>query len=256
MTAALSLDDAGLTSRDHVRLHPTSVDVATGTCVGVVGRNGSGKSSLLAVLAGEARPSTGTARLDGIDVATLPPTLLARRRAVLTQETAVSFPFRVREVVAWGRTPWRGSPEAQRDDEAIEAAMAAQGLGPLADRTVTSLSGGERKRVHLARVMAQGAPVLLLDEADADLDLVGRGRLDDVVRAHIGQGGTCVIVSHDVSRLARLCDRFLLLREGRIVSDGTVDEVITTPVLSAAFDAAVEVDRGRDGLSVHLPRTD
>jgi len=240
-------------SRDQVRLHPTSLAVPRGTIVGIVGRNGSGKSTLLAVLAGEIRPSSGSAFISGDPIATLGHAELARRRALLAQDTQVSFGFSVGDVVGWGRIAWRGTPESEHDARIVSEAIAGQDLTGLIDRPVTSLSGGERKRVHLARVVAQQADLLLLDEADADLDLVGKRRVDDLLHAHAHAGRTAVIVSHDVTRLARVCDRLVLMRAGRLHAAGTPAEVLTSDLLSAAFDARVEVTGSGDQLSIRLP---
>lgn len=159
----------------------------------------------------------------------------------------------MRDVVTWGRTPWRGTPRAHDDERIVTEAIAAQGLLDLADRSVTQLSGGERKRVHLARVVAQQCPLLLLDEADSDLDLVGRRVLDDLVVAHARTGGTAIVVSHDVNRLSRVCDRFIVMSEGRVHAEGTAAQVLTASILTAAFGASVVVDGSGDALAVHLP---
>lgn len=251
--AAVELRDAGLAADGRVRLHPTSLCLEPGTVTAVVGRNGSGKSTLLALMASELEPSSGRVLLHGDDLAGLSLVERARRRAMLTQETHVSFGFSVAEIVRWGRTPWRGTESAADDDRVVADAIESQGLAGLEARPVTSLSGGERKRVHIARVLAQRAPLLLLDEADSDLDLVGRRVVDDLVRQHAAGGGTAVVVSHDVSRLSRISDRVIALREGLVHADGAVAEVVTEPVLSGAFGARVVVTGSGADLAVHLP---
>ena len=253
MSAVLELRAASRVSGDRVRLHPTSLLIESGTVTGVIGRNGSGKSTMLQLMSSELAPSHGTVLIDGDDATGLSLVERARRRAILGQETTIAFPFTAREVVAWGRTPWRGTEQASDDDAVVADAIAAQGLADLADRPVTELSGGERKRVHLARVVAQRSPLLLLDEADSDLDLVGRRVLDDLVAAHARSGRTAIVVSHDVNRLARVCDRFIVMRGGHVHAEGTAVEVLTAPTLSAAFDAPVMVDGSGDALRVHLP---
>ena len=251
--AAAEIRDAAMHAGRQVRLHPTSLTVPRGTIAGIVGRNGSGKSTLLGVLAGELRPSAGHAFINGDPITALGHTELARRRALLAQDTQVSFGFTVGDVVGWGRIAWRGTPEAEDDARIVAEAIAGQELAALIDRPVTSLSGGERKRVHLARVVAQQADLLLLDEADADLDLVGRRGVDDLVLAHARAGGTAVIVSHDVTRLARVCDRLLIMRAGRLHADGPPADVLRSDLLSAAFDARVEVTGSGDQVSIRLP---
>ena len=250
---ALELRDASCTTGNRLRLHPTSLRVPRGTIVAVIGRNGSGKSTMLGLMSSEIRPTTGHVLLDGDDTEDLTLTQRARRRAVLTQDTTVSFPFSVRDVVSWGRTPWQGTPHAADDDTVIDDAITRQDLTALVDRPVTSLSGGERKRVHIARVLAQKAAVLLLDEADADLDLVGRRVVDDLVVEHRARGETAVVVSHDINRLVRICDQFILMHEGRVRLMGPSAQVLTEEHLSVAFGATVSVTGEGDALSVHIP---
>lgn len=252
MRTALELRAAAQTTGDRIRLHATSLVIASGTVTGVIGRNGSGKSTMLELMSSELEPSQGSVLLDGVDTAELSLLERARRRAILSQETMIAFPFTVREVVAWGRTPWRGTDRAADDDRVTDSAIDAQGLRDLTNRSVTELSGGERKRVHLARVVAQQSPLLLLDEADSDLDLVGRRVLDDLVVAHARDGRTAIVVSHDVNRLARVCDRFVIMRGGHVHAEGTAAEVLTAAVLSAAFDSPVLVDGSGESLSIHL----
>ncbi len=250
---AIALREVSAVTDQRVRLHRTTLEVERGTVTGLIGRNGSGKSTMLALIASELQPTTGTVLINGDDIHALSLTERARRRAILTQETTVSFAFTVREVVGWGRTPWQHTDRAADNERVVREAITSQGLDELVDRPVTSLSGGERKRVHIARVLAQQADVLLLDEADSDLDLIGRRVVDDLVVEHARRGHTAVVVSHDLSRLARVCDRFILMHAGRVYALGTPDEVLTDEVLSAAFEARVAVTGEGDSLTIHVP---
>ncbi len=250
---AVELREASCRTGERIRLHPTSLRIERGSITGVIGRNGSGKSTMLGLMSSEIRPTSGAVLINGDDAESLSLTERARRRAVLTQDTSVSFPFSVRDVVSWGRTPWQRTPSAANDEAVIDEAIASQDLTALVDRPVTSLSGGERKRVHIARVLAQQSHVLLLDEADADLDLVGRRVVDDLVVEHCGRGDTAIVVSHDISRLARFCTQFILVREGRVHRMGTAAEVLTEADLSEAFGASVAVTGEGDSLTVHIP---
>jgi len=252
MAPAAELVDAGVRTDGRDRLRPTTISIARGTVTAVAGRNGSGKSTLLAVLAGEIAPTTGSAFIDAVPVADLGPRDLARRRALLAQETHVAFGFTVRDVVAWGRVAWRGTPAAADDDAAVRAAIDAQDLADLVDRSVTSLSGGERKRVHVARVTAQAADLLLLDEADSDLDLVGRRTVDRAARAHAARGGTVVVVSHDITRISHVCDRVILMHDGRVLAHGPRADALSADLLSAAFEAPVTVTADDDGVVVRV----
>jgi iron complex transport system ATP-binding protein len=251
--SAAELHEASVRTGDRQRLHPTSLVVARGTVTAVIGRNGSGKSTLLGVLSGELRPTAGSASIAGTPVGELGHRELARRRAILTQETQVSFGFTVRDVVGWGRTPWRATASAADDEAVVMRAIEAQDLLDVLDRPVTSLSGGERKRVHIARVTAQQADLLLLDEADADLDLLGRRGVDDLVVSHARHGRTAVVVSHDITRMSHICDRVILMHTGRIHAMGTRDEVLTPALLSEAFETEVRVTGEGDGLTIRVP---
>lgn len=235
MTPAARLIDAGLTSQQVIRLARTTVTFRAGAVTAVIGRNGSGKSTLLGLLAGELMPDAGSIEIDGADIASLDARARARQRALLGQERQVSFGFTVEEVVGWGRTPWRGTPQSRDDQAIIDEVIEEHGLSDLRTRPVTMLSGGERTRVHLARVMAQRAPLLLLDEADADLDVVGRHDLDARVRAHVDAGGAVIVVSHDIARMRHVCDDVVLLRSGEVIAHGDAAEVMSSAVLRDAF---------------------
>lgn len=239
-------------SGDRMRLTCSSLNFEPGTITAVIGPNGAGKSTLISTIAGELAPTSGQVLMDGVDIATLDARALARRRAVLDQQTEVSFPFTVADVVAWGRHAWRGTPQGEQDDAVIEHALASQGLVELRTRSVLELSGGERRRVQIARVIAQQAPVMLFDEADADLDLVGRAQLDAVMRSHRDTGGTVIASSHDVARIATLADQCVIVGAGRIVASGRPEEVVTAPVLTEAFGRTVDVYRNEAGIVVSL----
>lgn len=216
------------------RLTPTSLDIAPGTVTALIGRNGAGKSTLLQAIAGELRHA-GSVAIAGRDIARIPARELARLRAVLDQDPQVAFGFTVREVVSWGRDCWRGTERVRDDDAVITAMLDEQGIATLAQRRVSTLSGGERQRVHLARVRAQQAPVLLLDEADAELDLEGRYRLDEAMRAEASSGTAVVIVSHDIARIAGIADRIIALDRGAVVADGPAGEVAAPGRIAALF---------------------
>ena len=223
----------------HGRLDAVDVTVGAGGIHALVGPNGSGKSTLLAVLAGDLSPDSGSVLINGEEWSRIGAREAARRRALLAQETPLAFPFTVREVVSWGRLPWRGTDAATEDEQVVAEVIAEHDLGALLDRPVTALSGGERARVHLARVLAQRAPVLLLDEADAALDLAGQAHLDAAVRRRRDAGDTIVIVGHDLGRLAALADSATLLARGRVVAQGPASTTLTAEALTRAYGVPV-----------------
>jgi iron complex transport system ATP-binding protein len=221
------------------RLDGVSLSVAGGEVHALVGPNGSGKSTLLAVLAGDLRADTGSVTLEGETWSSLGARQAARRRALLAQETPLAFAFTVREVITWGRLPWRGTDQSAHDDAIIAEVVDEHDLGDLLDRPVTSLSGGERARVHLARVLAQRAPVLLLDEADAALDLAGQAHLDAAIRRRRDAGDTVIVVGHDLGRLAAVADSATLLSRGRVVGQGSAGATLTAEALTRAYGVPV-----------------
>jgi iron complex transport system ATP-binding protein len=202
-----------------------SLELRAGEVLVLAGPNGAGKSTLFKVLAGEMAPQSGMATLEGTDLLRLAPSALARRRAVLAQHVALTFPMPVREVVALGRLPWHGSGEAARDAAAIAAAMREADVTHLAGRAHATLSGGERQRVHLARALAQldgaGMPAaLLLDEPTASLDAGHRAALLRLLRRLAGRGLAVLVVLHDLQEAAFVADRVALLEGGRLVACG------------------------------------
>lgn len=206
--------------RNRIRLHSTSLLITAGTITAIVGPNGSGKSTLLGTISGEIRPSCGSVELNGHDITALNASERARLRAMLAQDTPTTFAFTVREVVSWGRFCWARTRGNERDAQVINAVIDRLNLGHIADRPVTQLSAGEKSRVQLARVLAQEASLVLLDEADADLDLGGRIHLAEVVRTLRDQGTTVILVTHDLARVNAVADHVVGMKNGKITFEG------------------------------------
>lgn len=219
--------------RDRIRLHTTSLSIAAGSITAIVGPNGSGKSTLLGVISGEIKPSRGSVILNGHDISTLNVNERARIRSMLAQDTPTTFAFTARAVVGWGRFCWAHTPERERDDEVVNAVIDKLGLMHIADRPVTELSAGEKSRVQLARVLVQEAPVILLDEADADLDLGARIHLSNVVRTLRDHGTTVILVTHDLSRVNAVADHVVGMKNGRVTFQGPA---LTAPSVKEIFD--------------------
>jgi len=222
--------------------------VEPATTVGLIGPNGSGKSTLLRCLAGLRRPSGGTVRYDGADIATWPVREKARHLAFAEQTVEADSDLRVEDVVMLGRTvhraQWRAPDTADRS--IVGAELERLGLVELADRPWQQLSGGERQRAHLARALAQRTRALLLDEPTNHLDI--RHQLD-LMRIVATSAQTVVIALHDLTLAARYCDRLVLLHQGSVVADGKAEDVLTPALLREVFE--VEADVGRDRLG-HL----
>ena len=234
-------------------VHEVSLEVASGELLALVGPNGAGKSTLLSALSGERLPDAGRVHIDDRPADALAPLELARIRSVLTQDNTVSFPFRVAEVVEMGRSPWARTPEAEADEAAIAAALDRADVAHLVERRFTELSGGERARVSLARVLAQDTPVVLLDEPTAALDLRHQEDVLRIARELAAEGRTVVVVLHDLSLAGAYADRVALLEDGRLRALGAPVEVLTEPLVSEVYRLSVEV-LVRDGRPLVIPR--
>lgn len=222
-------------------LRDVDLDILSGEVLALVGPNGAGKSTLLSVLSGERAPTAGLVTLDDRELATFSPLELAQRRAVLTQDNSLSFPFRVIEVIQMGRAPWTRSAELADDARAVADAATATDVGHLADRRFTELSGGERARVSLARVLAQETGVVFLDEPTAALDLRHQEDVLRLARDLAASGRAVVVVVHDLSLAGAVADRVALLSGGSLVAVGPPAEVLTAEAISEVYGLVVRV---------------
>jgi iron complex transport system ATP-binding protein len=234
-------------------INDVTIDILPGEVLALVGPNGAGKSTLLSVLSGDVSPDAGTVTMGGRSLGGIRHLELARLRSVLTQENQVSFPFTVEEVVEMGRSPWARTAERERDAEAIAEALTLTEVAHLADRRYTSLSGGEKARVSLARVFAQTTPVIFLDEPTAALDLRHQEEVMRTARVLASEGRAVVIVVHDLSLAAAYADRVALIERGSLVALGSPAEVITEDVIAEVYGLRVEV-LDQNGRLVVVPR--
>jgi iron complex transport system ATP-binding protein len=230
-------------------------EVRPGEVVGLIGRNGVGKTTLLRIATGELEAGAGEVWLGPDPVAGLKRRELAREMALVPQDLHVPFPYRVGELVLMGRAPHQPllGLESEEDVARALAALERLGIAALADRELTSLSGGERQLVLFARALVQDPKVLLLDEPTAFLDLKHRVEVLREVRAFALTGRSALIVSHDLTLAARACDRVVLLGEGGIVSVGTPSTVLTPANLRDAFEIDAQTFAGPDGALVVVP---
>ena len=249
---AVTLDAVVVALDGRPVLEGVTLEVRAGEVLALVGPNGAGKSTLLAVLSGERAPDSGAALLDGTPLAGYSPLELARRRAVLTQENSLSFPFLVREVLEMGRSPWARTARLDDDERALADAAARADVEHLLGRRFTELSGGERARVSLARVLAQDTPIVLLDEPTAALDLRHQEDVLGIARDLAADGRAVAIVLHDLSLAGAVADRVALLADGRLAAIGTPREVLTADAVSRVYGVAVEVIE-RDGTLLVVP---
>lgn len=225
----------------HRILQNIDLRVQAGELVAVVGPNGAGKSTLFAALTGDITLAEGRVLLHGQPAASWSQSEQALRRAVLPQQIAVSFPFLVADIVGMGRAPWSGTPAEDEDESIVAAAMQATESAHLGGRQFPSLSGGERARVALARVLAQSSQLLLLDEPTAALDLHHQEVVLSTLRRHASEGAGIVVVLHDLGLAAAHADRIVLMHRSRIVADASPPEVFTPELLSTVYEHPIEI---------------
>jgi iron complex transport system ATP-binding protein len=225
-------------------LHEVDLTVARGQFVGIVGRNGCGKSTLVRALSRVLPPISGQARLDGVDVYQMSARELARRLAVVSQDNAVAFDFPVREVVLMGRSPHlsRFAVERPRDHAIAQDAMALTHTLVFADRLITSLSGGERQRCMIARALAQQPDILLLDEPTAHLDINHQIEILDLAKRLTSERGLAtLVVLHDLNLASQYCDHLVLIADGRVLAAGPPADVVTEVHIRTAYGTDVQV---------------
>jgi iron complex transport system ATP-binding protein len=225
-------------------LDSVSLDVQRGTVVGLLGPNGSGKTTLLRVISGVLKPQSGRVLIDGQPIEQLTRRALARRVAVVPQETHSTFDFSVIDIVLMGRYPHLGTFELEgASDQAIARdALAATGTTDLERRLFATLSGGEKQRVVIASALAQASDMLLLDEPTASLDLGYQLEIAALLRRLNTERGTTMIVStHDLNLAAALCDRVVLLRQGRVMAQGTMEDTLTAANIRLLYGVDADV---------------
>ena len=249
--------------REKSLLSDISVSLAPGKLHLIIGPNGAGKSTLIKVLARLLRPQSGRVEYAGVDVAQIGEAELAKHRAVLSQAIEVAFPLTVREVVMMGRYPHFGGRPGPTDEKIVDEVMAQFEVTEFTDRDYQTLSGGERQRVNFARVMAQlwidgaggdGASCryLFLDEPLTFLDV--RHQIDFMKNIRAFTAGARVVtvgVVHDLNLAARFADHIVLLNEGRVITEGTAAQVLTTELIQAVFAVKSSFVR-TDDANVHL----
>lgn len=237
---SLSARNLSLTLSDTPLLGAIDLDVRPGSITTVLGPNGAGKTTLLRVLAGELRPDTGSVSLNSRELTTWTPRQRARILAVLPQHSLLNFPFTAAEVVMLGRTPHDSG--LAHDREIVAQALKAVDGDYLANRLYTQLSGGEKQRVHLARVLAQiwepcpeGDRFLLLDEPTSSFDLAHQQLTLAVVRNLALQGIGILMVIHDINLAARCTDHMILMQCGRMAIAGAPAEVLQRDTIARVF---------------------
>jgi iron complex transport system ATP-binding protein len=239
-------------------LDDVSLTLEAGCFYGIIGPNGCGKTTLIDLLSGRLRPCRGRISFLGRPLAAYAPRELARRIALVPQDCRIDFPYTCEEIVMMGRYPHIARfarPDAQ-DRSLVAEVMRRVRLEEIGDRSVNRLSGGERQRVVFARGLAQDTPVLLLDEATANLDPRHTLDLLDLAARKVDNGSLVIAVLQDVNLAALYCDRLICLRAGRVVAVGDPEDVLTAGTLREVFRVNARVTRNGDSgrLQVTLSR--
>ncbi|MDE1173676.1 MAG: ABC transporter ATP-binding protein [Parvibaculaceae bacterium] len=228
-------------------LDGVSLTLSPGEMVGLIGPNGAGKTTLLRLMAGIAMPQRGKVRYDGRDISQLDFRTRALARAYLAQSDDVQIPLKVERLVALGRAPYTGvfGRETRADVRAIERAMSEADVSHLRSRAFNTLSGGERRRVLLARALCVEAPLLLADEPVAALDPAHQLAVMGLLAASRDRGAGVLVILHDLTLAARFCDRLALMDRGKLVAVGRPAEVLNDDRLRATY--GIEVLHGMQG---------
>ena len=235
-----------------------SLQVPANGLVGIIGPNGSGKTTLLRLLAGTRKPQQGIVRLDGAPLATLTRREIARRMAVVPQETQLAFEYSVLEVVLMGRYPHLGAFEVEspRDVAVAREALTSTGTLPFEARMFSTLSGGEKQRVIIAAALAQissvpealgfsrKSSILLLDEPTAALDLKYQLETASLLRSlHSAHELSVVVSTHDLNFAAALCQTLVMLKDGQVLAAGPVNDVLTPARIRDLYEVDADVTR-------------
>ena len=250
----LAAENLSLSFDGALILDKVSATFAAGRVTAVLGPNGAGKSTLLACLAGLREPDTGRVLLGGVPRTDLPRRELARRIGFLPQVGDVHWDIDVETLIELGRFPHQGRwGSTDTDRSAVVHAMTATDTARFARRTVRTLSGGERARVFLARVLAGEPEWLLADEPLANLDPAHQLDGLDSLRAVATGGAGVIVVLHDLNQAARVADDILLMRDGRVTAMGSPGEVLTTALIAQTYGVAVHLGRTASGQRFIVP---
>ncbi|WP_144161831.1 ABC transporter ATP-binding protein [Paraburkholderia sp. BCC1885] len=243
---------------DKLLLQSISLDIAPGQVVGLIGHNGSGKTSLMRLLARLHQPTRGSIHFDGEPLASWPHRRFAQQVAHLPQYTPSTDALLVRELVALGRYPWHGALGRVTDDDRarVEEAMVWTDVARYADRAVDNLSGGERQRVWLAMLIAQNSRCVLLDEPTSALDISHQIEVLGLIRSLCEKRGmTAIVVLHDVNMATRFCSELIALRSGKVLMQASPAQIMRPASLESIYGVPMGVLTDPEtGYAVGFPR--
>lgn len=247
----LELKNIGFSINEKRILHNITCKVNEGKFIGIIGPNGSGKSTMLKVIYRHLKQTEGFVTLHEQEIWQTPPKKLAQQMAVVSQETPLLFDFTVKDLVLMGRMPYKNwlSSDKKEDFQIVEESMALADVAHLANRTLQQLSGGEKKRVMLARALAQKANILVLDEPTNHLDIEHQLQMMDLVK---DLPITIVAALHDLNLAAAYCDELLVMKNGTLYASGTPQQVLTEETLQHVFRVKVGISTNPFTNKLHL----
>ena len=234
---AITITDLSFKRKQRPIFEDLTLDIPKGQFIGLLGPNGTGKSTLMKCIVGIEQVTKGEVHINERLVTNLKPKQLAQLICYMPQTTHLETNFTVEQVVRMGRYPHkkRFEPWHKQDTVAVEAALELTGIARLAQRYVPSLSGGERQLVYLAKAIAQDTPILLLDEPTSDLDIHHQVIVANILHELVSKGRTIVAAIHDLNLASRICDQCLFLKEGQVVDFNTSEKVFTEENLRHTF---------------------
>ncbi|MEG0385088.1 MAG: ABC transporter ATP-binding protein [Solibacillus sp.] len=232
-------------------LRNLSITIEEGNFIGIIGPNGSGKTTMLKMIYRHLKQTSGSVTLHEKEIWDISPKKLAQQMAVVSQESPVLFDFTVKDLVMMGRTPYKKwlSSDNVEDFKIVEECMALSNVEHLANRTFVHLSGGEKKRVMLARALAQKAKILVLDEPTNHLDIEHQLHLMDLVK---DLPITIITALHDLNLAAAYCDEVVVMKDGTLYEQGTPTQVFTEQIMWDVFRVHVGVSKNPFTNKLHL----
>ncbi|MBD5770991.1 Fe(3+) dicitrate ABC transporter ATP-binding protein FecE [Marinomonas colpomeniae] len=240
---SLSTHNLSVGYHDKAIVKDVSLIIPDGKIVALLGPNGCGKSTLLKAMSRILSPMEGEIHWQGKNLLTEPSRYLATQLALLPQTQPIPEGIKVKDLVAYGRSPYTGfwGRLTTDDNKVIQDAMDKVGVAELAEQLVSELSGGQRQRVWLAMTLAQDTPYLLLDEPTTYMDLSHQVELMELFKTLNDAGKTIVTVLHDINQAARYCDHLIVMKDGEIITQGEPETVLTKDMLKSVFSLNAQI---------------
>lgn len=248
----IDAQDLNLVIGDKNIVENASVRIPEGRIVGLIGPNGAGKTSLLKMLANVQTASSGHYYFAGKAIEQYPEKTLAREIGYLAQDATAHWPLRVQKLIELGRLPWQGYGKklGKSDRQTIDHACDITEVRHLLDRVATTLSGGEKTRVFLARLFAAEPRVIFADEPIAALDPYHQLHVMEILQQHARNGGTVLVVMHDINMASRFCDELILINHGKILKTGTISDLLADNLLADTYGIELKMFCDGDAYSI------